>query len=61
MLVLQKKLWRLVVDYGKLIIFTSLAAPPLLIIVEGSGVSSIKQLYESQGFLLSNGAYALLF
>ena len=33
---------------------TSLAAPPLRIIVEGSGVSSIKQLYQSQGFLRSN-------
>ena len=33
---------------------SSLAAPPLRIIVEGSGVSSIKQLYQSQGFLRSN-------
>ena len=31
-----------------------MAAPPLRIIVEGSGVSSINQLYQSQGFLRSN-------
>ena len=41
-------------DSHHLQVGSSLAAPPLRIIVEGSGVSSIKQLYQSQGFLRSN-------